>query len=358
MDISQLINASWENAYMHALIILVSFFVISKIIVFISERWILKLTAKTKTDVDDLIVKKINRPISLALLLFGLSLALVPIKIGTYFGFDIDFIVSKIMGTVIAIIIAYMIIGVLDIIINEWGKSFAQKTKSRLDDNLVSLSHRFSRIILAIFALLFVLDLWGVKVGPLLASLGIAGIAIAFALQSTLGNIFGGVSIILDKTVKVGDIIKLDSGEMGVVYDVGIRSTKIKTWDNEIVTIPNGKLADSRVQNFSMPDPSSRINVEFGVEYGSDPDKVKKIALDVAKSVKDVIKEPEPRILFLNMGDFALQFKLMVWVDSLDKKWPTHQEVITKLYTELNKKKIGIPFPTRTLYMHQVKKKK
>lgn len=354
MDISQLIDISWENKYLHALIILISFFIIAKIIVFISEKWILKLTAKTKTNIDDLIIKKIKNPISLIIILLGIKLALLPLDISETF----SSILINIINSLLVLIAFFISMGLFDIFIDNWGKKWAEKTASKLDDQLISLLHRVSRIIVVILMFLFILDTWGVKVGPLLASLGIAGIAIAFALQSTLGNIFGGISIIIDKTVKVGDIIKLDSGEMGVVHDVGIRSTKIKTWDNEIITVPNGKLADSRVQNFSMPDPSSRINIEFGVEYGSDPEKVKKIALDVAKKVKNVLKEPEPRILFLSMGDFALQFKLMIWVDSLDKKWPTHQEVITKLYKALNKEKIGIPFPTRTVYMHQLKRRK
>lgn len=358
MDISQLINASWENAYMHALIILVSFFIISKIIVFISERWILKLTAKTKTKVDDLIVKKINRPISLALLLFGLSLALVPIKIGTYFGFDIDFVASKIIGTFITIVVVHTLLRVLGIIIDEWGNGFAQKTKSKLDEHLLSLLHRFSRIILAILALLFILDLWGVKVGPLLASLGIAGIAVAFALQGTLSNIFGGVSLILDKSVKVGDVIKLDAETSGTVIDVGLRSTKIRSFNNEVIIIPNGKLVDSKIENYVLPDPSVRIVVDFGVEYGSEVDKVKKVILGEIKKIKNVMKDPEPQVMFMQMADFSLNFSARFWVADYKERFATKEKATCLFYNALNKAKIGIPFPTRTVYMGKVKKKR
>ncbi|TKJ40222.1 hypothetical protein CEE37_07815 [candidate division LCP-89 bacterium B3_LCP] len=351
MDIFQLIDILWENKYLHALIILVSFFIIAKIIVFISERWILKLTAKTKTRVDDLIVKKINKPISLVLFLIGLRLALVPIQIGTFFGFNIDFIVSKVIGTLVAIIIVYIIIVIFDIIIDEWGRGFAQKTKSKLDEHLLSLFHRFSRIILAILTLLFIMDLWGLKVGPLLASLGIAGIAIAFALQNTLGNIFGGISLILDRSVKVGDVIKLDAQTMGTVLDVGLRSTKIKTFNNEVIVIPNGKLVDSRIENLVLPDPSARIVVDFGVEYGSDVDKVKTVILGELKKLDNVLKEPGPIVMFMQMADFSLNFSARFWVADYKERFKTKEKATCMFYNALNKAKIGIPFPTRTVYL-------
>lgn len=358
MDFLQLINISVENKYLHALIILVSFFIIAKIIVFISERWILKLTAKTKTKVDDLIVKKTNKPVSFVLFLFGLRLALVPIKIGTFLGFDIDFIVSKVIGTFIALSIARIIIIILDIVIDEWGRGFAQKTKSKLDEHLLSLFHRFSRIILVILLLLFILDLWGVKVGPLLASLGIAGIAVAFALQNTLANIFGGISLILDKSVKVGDVIKLDAETMGTVLDVGLRSTKIKTFNNEVIVVPNGKLVDSKIENLVLPDPSARIVVDFGVEYGSDVDKVKKVILGEIKKLKNALKDPKPQVMFMQMADFSLNFSARFWVADYKERFKTKEEATCMFYKALNKAKIGIPFPTRTVYMQKVKRKK
>lgn len=358
MDILQLINVYWENVYVHALIILVSFFIIAKIIVFISERWILKLAAKTKTKVDDLIIEKTNKPISLVLFLIGLKLALVPIKIGTFFGFNVDFIVSKIIGTLITIVIAHIILRVLDIIIDEWGKGFAQKTKSKLDEHLLSLLHRFSRIILVILTLLFILDLWGIKVGPLLASLGIAGIAVAFALQGTLSNIFGGVSLILDKSVKVGDVIKLDAETRGTVLDVGLRSTKIRSFNNEVIIVPNSKLVDSKIENYVLPDPSARVVVGFGVEYGSDVDKVKKVILGEIKKLKNVLKDPGPQVMFIEMADFSLNFSARFWVADYRERFKTKENATCLFYNALNKAKIGIPFPTRTVYMEKVKGKR
>jgi len=214
---------------------------------------------------------------------------------------------------------------------------------------LINLSAKLLKIVAMILGVIFILDIWGVEVGPLVASLGIVGLALAFGLQNTLGNVFGGVSLILDKAYKKGDMIQLDS-KIGTVYEIGLRSTKIKTFDNEILVIPNDKLANNIVENYNLPDPTIRVNIEFGVEYGSNPDAVKKLALDIVKKTKNVLNDPEASIFFTEMGESSLNFKLMFYVDDLKNKWETHQSVITELYNTLNKNKIGIPFPTRTVY--------
>lgn len=340
-----------QNSYYKALFILVSFFIVSKIVVYISEKWFLKLTAKTKTKVDDLIVEKTNKPVSLALLLLGLRLALSPLELGKIFNLDVHFILSKVLESLIVMVIANIIIKIINIVIDEWGKEFAKRTKSRLDDQLISLFHRFSKITIIVLALLYVLDLWGVQVGPFLASLGIAGIAIAFALKSTLANIFGGISLIMDKTIKVGDVIKLDPETMGTVTDVGLRSTKIRNFNNEIIIIPNGVLVDNKIENHVLPDPSARIVVNFGVEYGSDVDKVKKVIMTEIKKLKDVMKEPQPQILFMEMADFALNFSARFWVEDYKERLKTKEQATCLFYKALNKNKIGIPFPTNTVYL-------
>lgn len=189
----------------------------------------------------------------------------------------------------------------------------------------------------------------------MLASLGIAGIAVAFALQSTLGNIFGGISIILDKSVKVGDKIKLDDNTMGTVLRIGLRSTKILTFDNELMTIPSGKLADSKILNFLQPNPVVRAAIDFGVEYGSDTAEVRKIVLDVIRKTPHVLKEPEPKVLMIEMADFALKFRVLFWVGEFDKKFDTKALATEEIYNALVKNKVGIPFPTRTVYLRNDK---
>lgn len=340
-----------QNMYLHSLTILVFFFIVVKLLVWVIQKWLLRITARTKTDVDDKLVGKVNGPLSFLISLVGIKLALLPLNIGE----PVLFRINQGINSFIVVTIGYALIGINGVIC-EYLAQRAEKTESKADDQLVMLFKRFMKVIIFILVFLFILRIWGVEIGPMLASLGIAGIAIAFALQNTLGNIFGGVSMILDRTIKVGDIVKLESGEMGSVFDIGLRATRIKTFDNEIIIVPNGQLSNGRIQNFVLPDPSIRVNVEFGVQYGADPEFIKAMAVEEVSRIKDVQKEPAPWVLFNSMGDNSLQFKVMFWVDDLSKKWPTHQEAITRIYRRLYKEDIGIPFPQRTVWMYDAGK--
>ena len=124
-------------------------------------------------------------------------------------------------------------------------KKVTSRTKSEVDDSLISLFHSALRIALVIVAFLYILSLWGVEITPLLAGLGIAGLAVALALQPILSNVFSGAAVVLDHTVKVGDLIYLDAGTRGKIEKIGLRSTRVRNFDNELLIIPNTKLSEN-----------------------------------------------------------------------------------------------------------------
>ena len=352
MVLEQYLPLIQQNRYIYSLVIVGAFYIISQLAVFISQRVILSITKRTKTDVDDLIVKKTNRPISIILLLMGFRLALLPLGIKQVILDALEHVISSFL----ILIVTYILIIVIDIVIDGWAKKVAERTRSTYDNELIPIFHRFSRIFISVVGILFILPVWGIQIGPLLASLGIVGIAVAFALQNTLGNVFGGISLILDKSIKVGDKIRIDNETMGTVIDVGLRSTKIQTWDHEFITVPNGKLADSRILNFTQPE-KVRAVIEFGVEYGSDIEHVKKVVLETLAKTPQVLKEPAPKVIMMEMSDFALKFKAMFWVSNFDVKFDTKSVATEAIYNSLTKAQIGIPFPTRTVYMVEKGKK-
>lgn len=335
------------NKYILALVVFVLFYVIAKLVIMISKNILLKIADKTKTQVDNLIIKRVNKPLSLIIFLIGIRISAVILKLSD----RIETIIYQFIYSFIVIIITHVIIVVIDILIDNWGKAWAEKTKSKIDNQLLNIIHRFSKILLSILAILFILDVWGVKVGPLLASLGIAGIAVAFALKDTLGNIFGGISLIIDKTIKVGDIIELDANTKGRVLDVGLRSTKIRTFNNELIIIPNGKLANSKIENYVPPDPSVRVVVPFGVAYGSNIEKVKKIVLKEIAKIDDAMKDPEPVVRFREMANSSLNFKAYFYIDSYTKRFAAIDTANTMIYNALNKNKITIPFPQMDVHV-------
>jgi len=183
-----------------------------------------------------------------------------------------------------------------------------------------------------------------------LTTAGIAGIAISLAVKDSLTNVLGGIQLVLDKTFKVGDKVQLESGEMGVILDIGLRSTKLKTFDNEVIYIPNGSLANAKIKNFTQPDLSVRVNVNFGVEYGTDPEKVRQVIFDAIRKMDGILEDPPPDVQFLQMSDFSLDFVARVWVASYTEAYKTKLKLTEEVYRALNGAGIGIPFPTRTIY--------
>ena len=351
IDMPMIWQSIESNRYLLSLTYLASFFLIAKLFLWVSEKIFLRLARKTKTLIDDKLIENTNRPISLLLLLVGVRLALLPLSFGVLGGYDIEKILVDIVTSLIILNITYVIIVVMDTVIDHWGHTFAEKTRSAIDDSVVSLFHKISRTLIIIFGMLFVLPVWGIQVGPLLASLGIAGIAIAFALQNSLSNIFGGITLIMDKSIKVGEVIKIDNNTFGTVIDIGIRSTKIRNWDNELIIVPNGQLANSKIQNYNQPDLSARVVIEFGVAYGSDPDKVKSVVTNVLRKVEGFKPEPEPIVRFHQMADFSLNFKAFFWVESYTQRINAKDQATGLIYNALNTAKIDIPFPTRTVYL-------
>lgn len=330
MAYQQYLEFIQQNRYVYSLIILVVFYFLSQLVVIVSRNIILQITKRTKTQIDDMIVRKTSKPISFILLLIGIRLALLPLRITP----NIQGIIEHIISSLIIIAITYSAIIIFDILINNWGKRIAERTKSSIDEQLMPLFHRFSRVFISVVGLLFVLPIWGIQIGPLLTSLGIAGIAIAFALQNTLGNIFGGMSIILDKSVRVGEVIKLDDETIGTVVDVGLRSTKIRALNNEIITIPNGKLADSRISNYLQPEP---VSVDFSAEYGSDISKVRSVVLETLANNKSILKKPEPSVILVEMADSRLKFKALFWVNSFEDRNSTKFNATEEIYNALRK---------------------
>jgi MscS family membrane protein len=348
MAFDHIINYVWSTHYLKATAIFIIAYVVMQILVFVFEKILLQLTKKTETDIDDIIVGKTKLPLAFLVMIIGARLASEALE----FSQKINTIIQNIINTLIILIAAHVVSVIIHVLIDHWAKNRGiLKSRVKVDDDLVHMFHRIDKIIIYALAILYILHSWGIEIGPLIASLGIAGIAVAFALQSTLGNLFGGVSIILDKAAKIGDIIELEDGTSGEVVKVSLRSTKIKTWDNELITIPNGKLADSRIKNWNMPDFKLRVSILFRVVYGSDVDKVKKVALDAMKKEKDILKDPSPSVMFDSMADSSLNFIAYFWIKDPKEKGNFKDRINTAIYSALNKAKIEFAYPTRTLYV-------
>ena len=224
--------------------------------------------------------------------------------------------------------------------------------KGKIGKDLFMLLKNVLRVIVIVAGLLWLLSIWQISLTPLFASAGIAGIAVALAAKDTLANFFGGISIFMDNTYKVGEYIILDTGERGEVVEIGIRSTRIKTRDDVIVTIPNSIIANSKIINESAPIPRFRIRVPVGVAYGSDLEKVENVLLAVAEANSNIEKYPEPTGALAGFLPIRrLTLELLCWVkDPRDKGLEVHN-LLKAAYNAFAEQSITIPFPQRDVHI-------
>ncbi len=339
------------NRWVFALFTLIVFYAVAKLMHVFLVKYLRVWASRTKTKTDDLIIEKTNRFVSMLIFFVGARIALTRLDLNA----RLYELLIKLTYTGVTFFVRIIMAIIIMVLLNEWAKRFASRTKSNMDMEVLPLIQKFSDVLLWIISFILILDIWGVNIGPFVASLGIAGIAIGLAVKDSLANVFGGVSLILDKNIKVGDVILLgeatDTGESGKIMDIGLRSTKILTHDNEMKIVPNGILANSIFVNYSLPDPRIRIKIQFGVEYGTDVDKVKRVVLSEIKKINGIFKEPEPAVRFLEMADSSLNFKAYFWVKDYDERAESREAAVKSIYNALKRNKINIPFPTRTVYV-------
>ena len=334
----------FSNQYVRAFLIILAFFLASKIIAYASENYFKKWAQKSKTTLDDLIVEKLKPPFVYIIVLFGLQIAMSQIESNALW-------LENLVNSILALFLIYAGFIVIDIIFKFWAETFKKRYNSKTIDSLTPLFKKTLLIILSILGMVWILHIWGIDIGPILAGVGIAGFVIGFAMQDSLKNIFGGVALILDKTFGVGERVVLEGGETGIIETVSVRSTKIRTFDNELLTVPNGRLAEMKIRNFSQPDLSLRVVVNFSTAYGSNSDEVRKLITKTLSNIEEAKDDPAPDVIMVEMADSGLSWQGRFWVDDHSIAFSKKIEALDLIYKELNKNGIEIPFPTRTIHI-------
>jgi MscS family membrane protein len=341
-ELSPYLENPWNQSMAIFAISLILTVILRWILRFLLSSWI----QKTETKLDDILIKALRKLVTYSIPLIGLMVALTPLALPTPVPQRLLFSLLSVLLLISAIRLVHDVSGWLE-------KTWVDRTESTLDDGLLPLVRKATKTVVFILGALLILRQWDVQVGPLLGALGIGGLAIGLALNSSLSNIFGGIQLILDRSLNVGDKITIESGETGVVLDVGLRSTKMRTYENEVIYVPNSALANARVKNFTKPDATIRVTVDFGVAYGSNVARVKQIVLDAISRLEDIMEEPAPQVLFLKMSDFSLDMSARVWVDDYDEQFGKKLEMTELVYDTLVENDIEIPFPTSTVHVRQ-----
>ena len=308
-----------------------------------------RLAGRTKTDVDDVIVNTLRRPLALTVLLFGLwaafhGLALPP---------PVPFVTRGVLMSIAVIYWGIVIAQVFSILVD---------ALARREGGVVNVRTRpvyalVTRLIVLVGAAYFLLLAWNIDVTAWLASAGIIGIAVGFAAQQSLANLLAGVSILTDGPYKIGDFLALENDMRGRVTQIGYRSTRILTRDDVEVIIPNSKIANAVIVNESGgPYERSRVRVPVSVAYGTEVEEARAILLDVARTASKeiVLDHPEnaPIVRFVKLGETGLELELRVWIFLPEARGRVVDALNTAIYNRLRAARIEIPYPKRDVYVH------
>ncbi len=230
---------------------------------------------------------------------------------------------------------------------------YASRGKAALPS--ATILQNFVRLLVFTIGVLIILGTLGVSITPILTAMGVAGLAAALALQDTLSNLFSGLQIVGSRQVRPGDYVKLESGDEGFVVDIGWRNTTIRAYANNMIIVPNAKLASSIITNYFQPQKEMGFGIPLGVSYDSDLAKVERVTVEVAKEVmRDVPGAAtgfEPLVRFKKFGDFSIDFVAVLRVKEFVDQYLLTHEFIKKVHERYAREGIKIPYPVRTVYV-------
>lgn len=310
-----------------------------------------KLTTRTKWKSDDLIVESVRKWVifwfflGACLYIFPIGIEYLPFVkrnenilrhvIGGIYIFTLTWVAARILG------------GMLQI--------RSQRDGSEIPST--SILANIAKVVVYCVGLILILQNFGVAIGPLLTALGVGGLAVALALQPTLSNLFSGLQIIASGKVNIGDFVQLEGGQKGFVKDITWRNTTIETGQNNVIIVPNSKMADSIVENFFLADRKLLFNVPLGVAYDSDLEKVERVSIEVARLVlanhTGGIKDFEPFVRFYQFGPSSIDLKVFLQVQEYADQFLITSEFIKALRKRFTSEGIEIPFPIRTIIQKQ-----
>lgn len=349
-------NAIWRFALL--LLIVVLILAAARIVQFLFQAYSRRTKEKAKTILLKLAAEAVSKPAYVAILGIGIAICKTPLYFSDENGINLSVNATwdKTAQAVIAISIAYALYRLVDIA-EYYLKKVVGKSKTKLDDMLVPVIRKSLRITIAIVAALLIAEnILGQNVKSLLLSAGVGGIAIALAAKETIANFFGSITIFADRPFQIDDIIKVGE-HMGPVEEVGFRSTRLRTLEGHLVTIPNSMLANEMVENIGKR-PFIRRTSNITITYDSGHEKTKKavsIIKEILAGIDDINKDEKtpPKVYFSDFNNCSLNIYMSYWVKPADF-WHWHQvneKVNFEILKRFDAEGIEFAFPTQTLYV-------
>tara|TARA_B100000745_G_scaffold78299_1_gene47660 strand:+ start:1065 stop:2243 length:1179 start_codon:yes stop_codon:yes gene_type:complete len=313
---------------------------------------IIRLTNWTPSDLDTRITRSLKAPLTVGIIILGCYLALtIPLDL-TSSQQQIVNSIASLIGLGLGIVAVGSAVGN---IFKWYEETIAPKTSTNLDQRLVPLIHRVSIALIYALGGLLILAHLNINISPLIAGLGLGGLSVALALQPTLANLFAGTYVMTEGAVTTGDYIQLEGGVEGYVMDVSWRSTRLQTWTNNMVVIPNSKFAETIITNFQKPAPPVNLYLTCGVSYDSDLFMIENICQEVMSQIlekdSNAVKEYGSWFGFESFGESNVNFWVFLQAKDRLASFLLQTTVMQNLHSRFRKDGIVINYPVRSLQL-------
>ncbi len=331
----------------YALLIASGVWLVSKLLFWISANFLRRAVQRTDSKLDDILLDTLGQPLILLFTLVGFLVAYQQLE----FPERIDRWMNLAYHAAMTLSVTWLFVRTIDALIREYLVPYAERSDSKLDDHLVPLVRKALGVMIWTLGIIVALNNAGYNVGALLAGIGIGGLALAMAAKDTVANIFGGITVLTDKPFLVGDRIKI-SGYDGVVTEVGIRSTRIRTLEGPVLVVPNFKFTDSLLENVTQEE-ARRIKHDIGLTYSTPPEKMRE-AMDILNAIinesQDVLLDKR-WLAFGTFADFSLTITFICFIRKEADITRTQTRIALEILERFNAAGLDFAFPTRTLHM-------
>lgn len=343
------IDVSWLDLLV-SVVILAAALAVALLFSRLIFRMLLRVTHLSSGELDDRIIRAVRGPVTAYIIILGCYLALtVPIALPP----SLAGVVNR-LAAVAAVVNSAILINAVGSTLLRWFHEYLQQADTASAGSwALPLVRRALLAVIFAMAGMVSLDILGINISPLIAGLGIGGLAVALALQPTLSNLFAGTYVITEGVVSAGDYIEMEGGVTGYVVDVNWRSTRLRTWTNNLVVIPNSRFAETIITNYSKPDESVNVYLTCGVAYESDLQRVEAVSNEVMQKVlrehPGAVREYGAYFGYDTFGESNIDFWLFLQARSRLDSFEVRSALIMELHARLTAEGITINYPVRTL---------
>ncbi len=338
----------FQNEIINSLAIVILFWLGSYAVTF-AITMIGKMASKTKTNLDDKIIKAIKLPVRYLAIILGFFYGFRGFEFGWTFG-GREFGITDIALVMVILLVGFMSSRLLKTVFVWYG----EKEDARLSQTMFVFIRKSISMVVYTIAVLIIFGQLGIQIAPLLAGLGIAGLAIAMGLKSTLENLFGALFLVMDKSINIGDYIQLEDGTKAFVSDITWRTTHIRTTGGNTIIVPNSVFVGEKIASYDFPVKSFYTSISVGVSYDTDLEKAEYVAMQAGeKVIKDEnvkVQINNPIIRYNELAASSINFNIIIQVDEVKDESRIKHALIKEVVKQFKEHNIEIPFPQMVIH--------